>query len=41
MFNNDGYWYRAEVASLPARDITEVTYVDYGNTGRVRDGLII
>ena len=35
LFNNDGYWYRAEVVGLPSSDISEVLYVDYGNTGRV------
>lgn len=35
MFANDGYWYRAEVIGLPAPDIAEVRYVDYGNTGKV------
>lgn len=40
VFNNDGYWYRAEVVGLPTSDIAEVLYVDYGNTGRVSPALV-
>lgn len=40
MFNNDGYWYRAEVVGLPTSDIAEVLYVDYGNIGKVSPTLV-
>ena len=35
IFNNDGYWYRAEIVAIPTFDIVEVHYVDYGNSAQV------
>ena len=38
VFSNDGYWYRAEITGLPAPDIAEVMYMDYGNSCQVPRG---
>ena len=35
MFNNDNFWYRAEVKQLVCPDVVKIRYVDYGNESEV------
>lgn len=30
-YNNDGFWYRAEVERMVCVDVVRIRYVDYGN----------
>ncbi len=34
-FNNDGYWYRAEVVKMVCVDVVRICYVDYGNMAEI------